>query len=261
MVLSWLYQIPTLWMGVLVIGFFLAVSVAGLLVTRPWRRKLVHAENDFANYYVATVAVIYAVLIGLIAAASWDDFSQVEDVVSQEANAVSAMYRNVEVYPPEVKTQVRGLLREYVSHVINEEWKAQRRGVVPKTHSVLVRRIGDALVRFEPRTSGQQAVHLATLRELDDFLANRRLRMEAVDSNLPALMWAVVLAGGVLTVMMTFFFWSDSSRMHVFLNMALAMTIGLLIFLILALDRPLVGSVSVPPTVFQETLEMMEEGG
>ncbi|MFL6193895.1 MAG: DUF4239 domain-containing protein [Thermoanaerobaculia bacterium] len=261
MALSWLYQIPTLWMGVLVVGFFLAVSVAGLLITRPWRRKLVHADNDFANYYVATVAVIYAVLIGLIAAASWGDFSAVEDVVSQEANAVSSIYRNAEVYPPEVRAKIRGLLREYVSHVIDEEWKTQRRGVVPKNHNLLVRRIGQELVHFEPRTPGQQAVHLASLRELDEFLANRRLRLEAVRSNLPGLMWAVLLAGGVLTVMMTFFFWSDSSRMHVVLNMALAMTIGLVIFLILALDRPLVGSVSVQPTVFQEVLEMMAEGG
>lgn len=256
----WLYRIPTAWMGVLVVGFFLAVSALGLLLTRPWRKRLENVENDFANYYVATVAVVYAVLIGLIAAASWGNFADVEDVVSREAIAVAGLYRNADAYPPPLQDSQRRLLREYVSHVISEEWPTQRRGVVPKNHNELVNRIGRDLVLFEPATPGRQAVHAESLRLLDTFLTNRRLRLDAVESNLPRLMWLVVVAGGVLTVLMTFFFWTERSRLHLYLNLALAMTIGLVIFLILALDRPLVGDVSVSPAVFQEVLESMGPG-
>ena len=110
---------------------------------------------------------------------------------------------------------------------------------------------------------GRYGGALSTVRP-DDLAAHvlRALaeRLDSVDSNLPGLMWIVVLFGAVITIAMTFLFWTESRAFHVFLNMAFAITLGLVIFLIVALDRPLVGSVSVPPTSFQELEDMMGPG-
>ena len=35
----WLYEIPTFWLGVLFISVFLAYSLGGLWLTRPWMRS------------------------------------------------------------------------------------------------------------------------------------------------------------------------------------------------------------------------------
>lgn len=253
----WLYQIPPFLLGVLVIGLFLLLAVAGLRLTRGWRRKLAGTENEFANYYLATIAVMYAVLLGLIAVASWENYSDVEDVVSQEAIAAGGLYQTVELYPPAHRERMRQLLRQYVSHVVSEEWPDQRRGVVPKAHAQLVRLIARDFSSFQPATLGQQAAYSESLGQLRELLAYRRMRLDSVDSNLPGLMWFVVLAGAVITLGMTFFFWSEESALHRFLNAALAVTLGLMIFMIFSLDRPLVGSVSVEPSAFQEILETM----
>jgi hypothetical protein len=253
----WLYQIPTFLLGVFVIGLFLLIAVAGLRLTRGWRRKLAGTGNEFANYYLATIAVMYAVLLGLIAVASWENYSDVEDVVSQEAIAAAGLYQTVEIYPPGQRERMRQLLNQYVSHVIHEEWPVQQRGVVPRTHVQLVRQIARAFSSFEPVNLGQQAAYAETLGQLRELLTYRRMRIEAIDSNLPGILWFVVLAGAMLTLSMTFFFWSEESALHRFLNAALAITLGLMIFMIFSLDRPLVGSVSVGPTAFQEVLETM----
>jgi Protein of unknown function (DUF4239) len=253
----WLYQIPPFLLGVLVVGLFLLLAVAGLRLTRGWRRKLAGTENEFANYYLATIAVMYAVLLGLIAVASWENYSDVEDVVSQEAIAAAGLYQAVELYPPAHRERMRQLLRQYVSHVVSEEWPAQRRGVVPKAHAQLVRRIARDFSSFQPADLGQQAAYTESLGQLRELLAYRRMRLDSVESNLPGLMWFVVLAGAAITLGMTFFFWSEESALHRFLNAALAVTLGLMIFMIFSLDRPLVGSVSVEPSAFQEVLETM----
>jgi len=257
MIPLWLYQIPTFWLGFLIVGFFVLIAVVGLWLTRSMAKRISRSENDFANYYIAVVAVVYAVLVGLIAAASWANYTGVQALVSAEASSVSDLYRDVEGYPPAIRDPLRAMLREYVHHVITEEWPAQRRGVIPKTHIAMVRRLSAAWAAFEPTTPGQQIAHAECLRQLDELLSNRRQRLDAVDSNLPDLMWAAVLFGALITLVMTFFFWTENQAFHVFLNIAFAVILGLVIFLIIALDRPLVGSVSVPPTSFQEILETM----
>jgi hypothetical protein len=257
MIPIWLYQIPTFWLGFLIVGFFVLIAVVGLWLTRPLAKRISRSENDFANYYIAVVAVVYAVLIGLIAAASWDNYTEVEALVSAEAASVSDLYRDVESYPPALRDQLRGMLREYVHHVITEEWPTQRRGVVPRTHTAMVRRISQGWAAFEPATPGQQIAHAECMHQLDELLSNRRQRLDSVDSNLPGLMWIVVLFGAVIAIAMTFLFWTESWAFHVFLTVAFAFTLGLVIFLIVALDRPLVGSVSVPSTSFQELEDVM----
>ena len=256
----WLYQIPTLWLGVLIVGLFVGASVAGLKLSRPLAKRLSHEQNDFVNIFVAIIAVFYAVLVGLIAVAVWGNFTTIDGIVSNEAVNASDVYRDIESYPPAVRDEVRRNLRAYVSVVIQREWPAQRRG--DKRHlagDLLLYRAAHGLTTFEPATPGQQVVHVQTLRDLDDLFSNRRLRLEAVDSHLPGLMWLVVLAGAAVLMTMTFFFYAESHTLHLLLSIGLSVLIGLVIFLILALDRPLIGKVSVDASSFEDALAAMNE--
>jgi hypothetical protein len=254
----WLYQIRTLWLGVLVVGLFVAVSVAGLWLTRPLARRLCREQNDFVNYFFATIAVFYAVLVGLIAVAVWGNYTGIDGIVSNEAVNASDVYRDIESYPPAVRDEVRGNLRAYVSSVIQREWPAQRRGAkLPPDGGRLLRQAARGLTTFEPATPGQQAVHVQTLRDLDDLFSNRRLRLEAVDSHLPGLMWLVVLAGAAVLIFMSYFFCAEKNTLQLLLTVGLSVLVGLVIFLILELDRPLIGKVSVDASSFEDALATM----
>jgi hypothetical protein len=256
--LLWLYQLHPFWLGILIVGFFVAASVLGLRLTRPLAKRLCREQNDFANYFFATVAVFYAVLVGLIAVACWGNYTAIDGIVSNEAVSSSDVYRDIESYPPPLRDPVRGDLKAYVSFVIQKEWPAQMHGKpLPQGGEVLMQQIAQRLTRFEPPTLGQQAVHIQTLHDLDDLFSNRRLRLEAVDNHLPALMWLVVLAGAAIMIFMTYFFCTESEILHLLLTAALSLVIGLVIFLILALDRPLIGYVSIDPSSFEDALTTM----
>ncbi|HTG35290.1 MAG TPA: hypothetical protein VLB76_20410 [Thermoanaerobaculia bacterium] len=258
MSLLWLYQLHPFWLGVLIVGALVGVSLLGLRLTRPLARRLRPTQNDFANYFLAIVAVFYAVLVGLIAVAVWGNYTTIDGIASSEAVSASDVYRDVESYPPLVGDEVRRELRAYVNFVIQQEWPAQQRGTrVPRGGHLLMQRIATKLTTFEPGTPGQQVVHGQTLRDLDDLFSNRRLRIEAVDSHLPRLMWLVVLAGAVIMIFMTYFFSAESEPLHRLLTAALSLVIGLVIFLILALDRPLIGYVSIDSSSFEDALTTM----
>jgi hypothetical protein len=157
---------------------------------------------------------------------------------------------------------LRETLRRYVHHVIEEEWPAQRRGIEPTAHGPLVTEVVRHMAAFEPATAGQQIVHAECLRQFNELLTYRRLRLQAVGSGLPGLMWRVLLMGAAISTGMTYYLWSDNLRVHSLLTAALAVTLGLVIFLILSLDRPLWGSVSVDSGDFQDLLTtVMGEAG
>ncbi|HEY2290757.1 MAG TPA: hypothetical protein VGM86_08665 [Thermoanaerobaculia bacterium] len=256
----WLYQIPTLWLGILVVGLFVAVSAAGLLLTRPLAKRLCREQNDFVNFFFATIAVFYAVLMGLIAVAVWGSYAGIDGIVSNEAVSSSDVYRDIESYPPAVRDEVRRSLRAYVNCVIQKEWPAQRHGDDRHLEGdLLLHRAAHGLTTFEPTTPGQQVVHVQTLRDLDDLFSNRRLRLEARDNHLPGLMWLVVLAGAAVLIFMSYFFCGEKNGLQLLLTVGLSVLIGLVIFLILALDRPLVGTISVDASSFEDALATMNE--
>jgi hypothetical protein len=257
-----LHQIHPFWLGVLVIGFFLVVSLAGLRLTRPLAKRLCRDQNDFVNFFLAAVAVFYAVLVGLIAVACWGNYTSIEGIVSTEALSAADVYRDVESYPPMVRGEVRALLRAYVVCVSREEWPLQRRGSLPGPRGgEIIHQLARKLTAFEPSALGQQVAHIQTLHDLDDLFSNRRLRLEAIDGHLPRLMWLVVLAGAAVMIFMTYFFCAQSSLLHGLLTAGLGGMIGLVAFLIFALDRPLVGSVAIAPDSFQHALAVMQEEG
>ena len=253
----WLYEFPTFLLGVLFVVTFLTFSLGGLWLTRPLMRGQGDAHNDLANYYIAAVGVFYALLIGLISVATWENHADVESTVSSEAVAISDLYRDIEGYPPEMKADLRQKLRDYVQHVIKEEWPVQRRGVEPTGHNRGVTELAHRLATFEPATAGQEIVHAEVMGQFNGFLTYRQLRLQAVGSGLPGLMWLVVMMGAVVTIGMTFFLWTDNLRFHSLLTASLALIIGLMVFLIFTLDKPLVGRVSVGPESFEEVLTVV----
>lgn len=253
----WLYDIPIFWLGVLFVAVFLIFSLGGLWLTRPWMRRQGDGNNDLANYYIAAVGVFYALLIGLISVATWENHSAIESTVANEAVAISDLYRDIEGYPPEMKAEIKLRLRHYVQHVIEEEWPVQRRGVEPTGEGRGVTELARRLATFEPATTGQEIAHAEVMSQFNQFLTYRQLRLQAVGSGLPGLLWLVVLIGAAVMIGLTFFLWTDNLRIHSLLTASLALVIGLMVFLIFTLDKPLVGRFSVEPDSFEEVLAVV----
>jgi hypothetical protein len=255
--MRWLHEWPTFWAGLLVVGTFVVLSLAGLWLTRPWVRKRGGETNELANYYFAAVGVFYALLVGLIAVATWENHSRIEDVVTGEAVAITDLYRDTEAYPPPLRTELRGLLRLYVQAVIEKEWPRQLRGHAPTKLADHMNQLVNKMVTFEPSTPGQQIAHGECLRQLNSVLSLRRQRLQAVDDGLSRLMWLIVLVGAAATIGMSFLFYTEKIVIQALLTVGLSLVIGLSLFLIFALDGPLVGDDAVQPDSFQDALVAM----
>jgi len=73
-------------------------------------------------------------------------------------------------------------------------------------------------------------------------------------------MWAVIIAGAFISLCTSFFFKVEDARLHGILVTLLALFIGVLIFMILALDQPFRGDLGLSPEPYKLLYEHLMKG-
>ena len=249
-----IFDLPLIITGPVIIGSLCLFAIGGLLLIRRHvlpRLRIHHEDAHFSGAMVHSVMVFYGLALALIAVNVFETYADVSKIISQEATALAVLYRDVSAYPEPIRSQLQKELRDYVDYVIHEAWPLQQRGQVPSVGVERLNRFQSMLVIFEPATEGQKLLHAEALRAYNNMIQARRLRLDAVGTGLPGLMWTVVLVGAAISLSASFFFQVDDVRMHVILVTLLAMFIGLVIFMTFALDRPFRGDLGVRPEPYQ----------
>ena len=229
-------------------------AVGGLaLVRRRVLPRLVHGEGDaeFSGAMVHSVMVFYGLALALISVDVWQRYGHAEGIVSNEATALAMLYRDAGGYPEPTRSQLQGEIRGYTEHVIREAWPLQRKGEVPSGGVALMNQLQTALFTFQPSTESQGLLHGEALNAYNRLIEARRLRLDAVETHLPGVMWTVIVLGALISVSTSFFFRVKDPRLHVTLVLFLASFIGLVIFLTMVLDRPFQGHLALSPRPYQ----------
>ncbi len=254
--LIWLYLIPTWLLGFLIVGSLTALSVAGLYLVRPWVSRHRHPGNDVVFSFAGATGVIYALVLGLFAVATWDSLKAAEDIASKEAFQIGKLNLDLSGYANEDRDHLRPMLKQYLERIINVEWPMQRRGLDADDPPVLSEMMTYWL-RVEPKTEGQRVVHGEALGQLNELLSLRRARQAAVHSQLPPPMWAVVILGAILNIGISYLITTEHTTMHALMVGFLAAMIGVMIYVIVAVDHPMWGAVSVGTESYQGVLTHM----
>jgi Protein of unknown function (DUF4239) len=107
------------------------------------------------------------------------------------------------------------------------------------------------LTQFEPATEGRKTIYAEAYRGFKQIAELRGRRLQGVHEGLAGPLWVVVLAGAFLTIAVTWFFDMRSQSMHFWMTVFLSALLGLLIYLLGALDNPFRGEISVSPEPFE----------
>ena len=249
-----LFDLPLLVTGPAIILLLCLFAVVGLWVVR--RRVLprlrVHSEDsEFSGAMLQSVMVFYGLAVALIAVTVFQTYSDTSKIVTGEATAINALYRDVTSYPEPFRTDLQKILRDYTDQIVNGAWPLMRRGKIPSAGLEYMTRFQAVLVKFEPATEGQKILHAETLRAYNQLIQARRMRLDAVSTGLPGVMWAVVVIGAFIGLSASFFFRVEDARLHIIEVLLLAIFIGLVIFMILALDRPFRGDLGIRADPYQ----------
>jgi hypothetical protein len=184
----------------------------------------------------------------------WNTHSNAEDVVSKEAAAIGALYRDVTGYPESVREKLQGDLRGYTRALIEQIWPAQQEGRLLDVGTQLMDEFQSTLYSYEPTTPGQTALHGETLSAFNNLIAYRRLRIDAVAGSLSGVMWAVIWVGAAISIGVGYLYQIEDPRIHAMLVALMAGFLGLVLFMIVINDRPFTGKNSIPPNPYRTIL-------
>jgi len=215
------------------------------------RLKLGPDESVFTSAMMQAIMVFYGLAVALIAVSVWQTYTDAAATTSREATAIGVLYRDTGGYPEPLRSELRQELREYIEYVIKEAWPQQHRGEVPRGGVEKVNDVEAKLVAFEPATEGQKLLHGETLRAYNQLIEARRLRLDAVLTGLPGALWFVIVFGAFVSLSSTFFFHVEDALLQRIQVVLLAMFIGMIIFIIFALDRPFRGDLGLQPEPYQ----------
>ena len=146
---------------------------------------------------------------------------------------------------------MRDMLRGYTDQVINGAWPAQRQGRVPREGVEWMNRLQAQLFAFAPASEAQKALHAETLSAYNRMILARNQRLEAVKSGLPGVLWFALLPGAMGCLLLSLFLPVEDWRFQALLVAGLAGFVAMVLFVIIALDRPFQGAMAIPADSYQ----------
>ena len=239
--------------------FFVAITWLGILIVHPMMRRVLHGNepsNELIIHIASSFGLIYAVLLGLLTVATFQNTKDVEDGIGREASALSAIYHSTDGYPEPLRGELKAQLRDYTHYVIDKDWPAHRRGIVPVGGEHRLQVIRSTLLSYEPTTKTQELLHGELLHYMDSMMVSREQRLTAVTAAIPRVLWYVVVIGAFLMIAFLWMLYIDLAPQFI-LGGITAFFLGIMIFLIYAMDHPLQGVVSVPPDSFKSVYDLV----
>ncbi|MET9215915.1 MULTISPECIES: bestrophin-like domain [unclassified Nocardia] len=249
---TWIYELP-IWLDFLLItGTAVGLTVTGILLSRAAVQRAFGPEpgwNETVTMVLTVGGVFYGLLLGLIAAATYESYDVAQSRVADEAAAIGTLYREVSAYPEPYRELLREDLADYTRDVLDVVWPALREGEEPMGGTALVTRFQGHLLEFRPSSSAEEIVHAATIDQFARFDSDRRHRINATKGGIPDVLWWTILVGGAVNLVLLCLF-SLGKHAHLVLGGLFAFFLGAMIFLIAALDYPFRGDLSVSSEPF-----------
>jgi len=255
----WIYDQPTWVMAIVFSVAFAAFGIAGLIVFRRTTYQWMHRSertNEVVGFAMSSFALLYGLLLGLLAVAAYGSYTGMGDGVTKEASSLSALYRDISGLPEPKRSELQASLRAYTREVIDKSWPLQRKGVVPTGAGKIMKGVVAQLQAFRPASLGEQALFSESLSQLNTLLALRGSRLASVNSGIPDVLWAVVLIGALVNIVLIWMI-NTERHVHLIITGTLSAFMGLVIFLIVAMDYPFRGEVSIDAAPFEQVYTMV----
>jgi Ca2+/Na+ antiporter len=212
-------------------------------------------HNDVAGFIYAVVGIAYAVLLGLVLVAVWEQFETARNTVEREADELAELFWLGHRLPETEGHQLQELTRSYARVVVDEEWPLMARGESSPRAWALIDEIRLTVQNMNPDTEAEQVLYDQGLERVHDLADARRDRLVEAREGIPSILWVVLVVGAIVTVGFTYLFGIDSTTTHTLMVALLAFVIGLVLFTIGSLEYPFSGDARLGPDAFELVLK------
>ena len=249
--------------NIYLVVLWITLSITCLVMLNTfWEPSRRSVHNDVIGWQIAILGTIYAVMIGFMLYAVWNNFQTAETNANNEANNLVNLYRAADGLQEPQRDLIQKTARAYATQVIAQEWPTMRhdksgKGVERYAGQRYVMKLWATTTQTPTADLAQQASLRQVMIELSSMTEHRRIRLLESRTKMPDILWGVLVMGGIVTIASSCLIGSENVPLHFVLIIALSLLISLALVAIGDIDRPFQGSVHVTPTAFQQAEDTM----
>ena len=229
------------------------------LVTRTTTVPSRKESNDFTGAVVAVIGTTYAVILAFTLAGVWNMFQEAQANEEQEANSLVNVYRIASQLPDANARAIQDLCGRYAENALDREWPAMLNRKMPPDGGEMINQFWTLAGQAQARAPSGAIAAYQLMEELRGLTQYRRIRATQNRETLPFILWAILISGGIVTVVSACFFGVANFRIHVLQVFMLSFLISLVLVAIANIDRPYQGPVRVTPEGFRYALNTLHQ--
>jgi hypothetical protein len=258
--MDWMLNLPIVPMTlVILIAVWIVTLIVYVVVTRLAVGDRLRAFKAISPGMLPPLAVVFALLIGFLAAQVWSDADRASTMVNREASALRSAVLLGNEFPAEVRNRLRALIRQHIQTAVREEWPAMARR--DATLTIVPTALAQALklaLDLEPSTPGQNIAQRELVATIQTLMDARRQRIVLSGSTVGVVKWGALLAQIILMLVAIAMVHCDNRVANAIILAIFATGAAASLILIAAYSRPFSGAIAVHPTLLQQ---VMPEGG
>ena len=249
-----LHDLSVLWLAAYVFGVAVVVTAAIYATVMSLSSgERGRAFTSLSPGLLPPMGIVFALLVGFLAAQVWSSGDRAAAAVSEEASSLRSAVLLSSEFPGEPEAQMRSLVRGHIEDAVTKEWpQMSEQGA---TLSVVPQPLADLLataLALRPETPGQTIAQGEIVTSLEQALDARRQRIIVSQSSVNGAKWGAVVTLAVLTLFAIAFVHSGN-RGGAAIAMALfAFAAGAAIVMIASQERPFAGPFAVSPAPLEQ---------
>lgn len=251
---TWLLTHFSLWqLAALIIGGTTVVAMAGCaLVRRRFPTLTEGTYNELSGVLLGIFAAIYGVLLAFVVVIQWESRGQAADAVAAEAAALGQAVQDGQGLAPGPRNAVQAAIGGYLHTVVGQEWPSMSRGTASPAATAALDRVFATVREANPRTDAENVYYSDLVSSLNQASTSRRTRLAASGEGLPGLLGALLVAGAVVFVPLTYLFGIRRPAAQFAFVAFCGTLVAVGLFLTVVLDRPFAGGLGLDPGAFEQ---------
>ncbi|MFJ7069907.1 DUF4239 domain-containing protein [Streptomyces sp. NPDC101115] len=237
-----------------IVGGTVLLALAGSVVMRRRYPSLSGGEhNDMVGVTLGMFGAIYGIILAFVIVTLWTQLESTQTIVATEATDAALIARDAAAFPPPVRAGIDAALSDYVHAVVEDQWPRMRAG--EPSHGATANKLQgvyDVLQAYDPKTAREEVFYEEAVGHLDDVATQRRARLTMAEQELPPLLQVLAFGGAIVLIPLTFLYGMRKLRIQLLFVACVAGLIGFSLLLIVVLDRPFAGELSVSPAPYKE---------
>lgn len=234
-----------------------ALSAGGLFLAGRIPERWLAADSNAASTIYATVGMVYAILIAVAAIAVWEPRTDVHEATGQEAAALVEMHWAASALPPADRTEIRDLIRGYLEEASGNEWRNLHDNLSGTTQgNALFTRLRERIDAVVPKSDRELSAQQQLASYASQVSTARLARISAAKTGLPALLWWILIIGGLISILLLYMFGLKATFPNLLMLSVAGGMLALMIFVIYQVEYPYSRAFAVGPDSLRNALHL-----